>query len=64
MTWTPNFFYEVPHPYLKKDTFKSKEFVNATYWKPIETGNGKKSYWDRREEKDWAGMPKLWGPFD
>ena len=64
MTQRPNFFEEVPHPFLSKDSFKSKSFENAKMWKLIETDGSRKSYWDRREQGDWSGLPKLWGPFE
>lgn len=46
-TWTPIFFREAPHQFLD----------GQIYYEFIQENN----YWDRRERKDWSGLPDLWG---
>jgi len=60
MTWKPMFFEEVKHPHITPSTFKVVSMPNPTLWVLKETKGDYKSYWDRREEGDWKGMPDLW----
>ena len=61
--WKPNFFREVPHPYLNsKEDLNTGEADN----KPIrfELITGESGYWERRARGDWSGLPNIFGPFD
>ena len=33
------------------------------WWEVIENEGDNKGYWERRKNRDWADMPKLFGPF-
>ena len=44
--WVPNFFREIEHPYLPGQRWY--EFI------------AENNYWDRRQRKDWEGLPELW----
>lgn len=46
IVWQPNFFMEVPHEFIEGE--KQYKFIQEN------------SYWDRRERKDWRGLPDLW----
>ena len=59
--WKPNFFEEVPHPFLKEGHGLPIGEEHPIMWKLIE---GEKGYWERRARGDWSDMPNLWGPFD
>lgn len=61
-TWTPNFFKEVPHPFLK-DNSELKTGEEIPHYYELIKGQ-KNGYWERRERGDWNGLPQLWGPFD
>ena len=45
--WVPNFFREIPHPFIEGEV----------RWDVIK---GENDYWHRRERKDWSGLPDLW----
>ena len=62
--WKPNFFRPVPHPYLKTDVYNTGEKDPPIYYQLIENEGDNKGYWERRKNKDWDDMPKLFGPFD
>ena len=44
--WQPIFFKECAHDYLSGEK----------QWKFIQENN----YWQRRERRDWSGLPDLW----
>lgn len=65
-TWQANFFEAVPHPYLKPDTFKHYAPAQVAdnpipMYRLKQSDDNFKSYWDRRENADWEGLPNLWG---
>ena len=54
-TWTPNFFKEVPHPFLK-DNSELKTGEEIPHYYELIKGQ-KNGYWERRERGDWNGLP-------
>jgi len=44
--WVPNFFKEIPHPFLEGE--KAYEFSKDN------------DYWQRRQRGDWQDLPELW----
>jgi hypothetical protein len=38
--------------------------TQTVYYELIENDGDDKGYFERRKNKDWADMPKLWGPFN
>jgi hypothetical protein len=55
-----NFFREIPHPHITDELEHHEE--KPIMYELIEDDDN--NYWARRQRRDWAGMPNLWGPFD
>lgn len=57
----PFFFREKPHPLItSNDMLDAKEPEFPLFYELIEGEGDNKGYWERRENKDWSDLPKLW----
>lgn len=59
---TPKFFRSMEHPFITAD-FIGDGHKNPMYYPLIENEGDNKGYWERRLNKDWDDLPRLFGPF-
>ena len=59
--FTSNFFRQIPHPHVKNNDVLPSNEHEIVKFEMIEDRD--KNYWDRRNNKQWEGLPNLWGPY-
>ena len=65
--WKPMFFKSEKHPYVTTEMLDGRLGPGEEHpiqWKLIENEGDNKGYWERRKNKDWDDLPKLFGPFE